>query len=91
MLSVGPWTHVLPKPCETMFNMPENLRFLWGVHDEKRARPGTRKEQPGALFFIAEMNYFRRWNMLVLPSPLKKYVQIGFHCPICRVITPKNH
>ena len=45
MLSVGPWTHVLPKPCETMFNMPENLRFLWGVHDEKRARPGTRKEQ----------------------------------------------
>ena len=56
MLSVGPWTHVLPKPCETMFNMPENLRFLWGVHDEKRARPGTRKEQPGALFFVAR-NY----------------------------------
>ena len=51
MLSVGPWTHVLPKPCETMFNMPENLRFLWGVHDEKRARPGTRKEQQGTHFF----------------------------------------
>ena len=55
MLSVGPWTHVLPKPCETMFNMPENLRFLWGVHDEKRARPGTRKEQPG-FFCIARLD-----------------------------------
>jgi len=29
-----------------MFNMHKNKRLLWGVHDQKRARPRTRKEQP---------------------------------------------
>ena len=46
MLSLGPWPRVLPKPYETMFNMHKNKRLLWGVHDQKRARPRTRKEQP---------------------------------------------
>ena len=45
MLSLGPWPRVLPKPYETMFNMHKNKRLLWGVHDQKRARPRTRKEQ----------------------------------------------
>ena len=50
MLSLGPWPRVLPKPYETMFYMHKNKRLLWGVHDQKRARPRTRKKQPGALF-----------------------------------------
>ena len=46
MLSLGPWPRVLPKPYETMFNIHKSKRLLWGVHDQKRARPRTRKEQP---------------------------------------------
>ena len=45
MLSLGPWPRMLPKPYETMFNMHKNKRLLWGVHDQKRARRRTRKEQ----------------------------------------------
>ena len=52
MLSLGPWPRVLPKPNETMFNMHKNKRLLWGVHDQKRARPRTRKEQPGSRPFF---------------------------------------
>ena len=56
MLSLGPWPRVLPKRYETMFNMHKNKRLLWGVHDQKRARPRTRKEQPGAPFSIGQIN-----------------------------------
>ena len=52
MLSLGPWPRVLPKPYETMFIMHKNKRLLWGVHGQKRARPRTRKEQPGSLFSL---------------------------------------
>ena len=52
-----PWPPVLPKPYETMFDMHKYKRLLWGVHDQKRARPRTRKEQPGAFFFIAHFDF----------------------------------
>ena len=61
-----PWPPVLPKPYETMFDMHKYKRLLWGVHDQKRARPRTRKEQPGAFFFIAHFDF-----LIFLHTPVK--------------------
>ena len=69
MLSLGPWPRVLPKPYETMFNMHKNKRLLWGVHDQKRARPRTRKEQPGALLYCSTIH--RHTHLLEYPYPNK--------------------
>ena len=70
MLSLGPWPRVLPKPYETMFIMHKNKRLLWGVHGQKRARPRTRKEQPGTTKLTrmqnhAECTQERKHKMLV--------------------------
>ena len=62
MLSLGPWPRVLPKPYETMFNMHKNKRLLWGAHDQKRARPRTRKEQPGGPFSLLNCSYEKEEN-----------------------------
>ena len=85
MLSLGPWPRVLPKPYETMFNMQKNKRLLWGAHDQKRARPRTRKEQPGAQPFIAHIT-------TTLPNPQSTWPRLDTLCihPLTKSPVQKN-